>query len=112
MTDDEQVIERKLLELAFAFHVSIEGEYGCPGATCPGVQRLAVAFAALKGVGQSHPQVNIEGIRRLINAGVPSFDKNIVIALVAEVETQRANVKHLLDTCVPVQELNGDTDDD
>lgn len=48
-TDD--AIERKLLELAFGFHVGIEGEYGCPGATCPGVQRLVEKFRALKGVG-------------------------------------------------------------
>lgn len=67
--------QRKLLELAFAFHVGIEGEYGCPGETCPGVQRLVAAFAALKGVGQradiaalaapSVPQPAITAIRRL-----------------------------------------------
>lgn len=31
------------LERAIAYHKTVEGEYGCNGATCPGVQRL-VAF--------------------------------------------------------------------
>lgn len=31
-----------LLEQALAYHKTVEGEYGCPGETCPGVQRLVV----------------------------------------------------------------------
>lgn len=38
--------------LALQFHRTIEGEYGCPGLACPGVQRLIIAFTNLKGHGQ------------------------------------------------------------
>ena len=44
--------QRRLLEMAFAFHVGVEGEYGCPGQSCPGVQRLVAKFTALEGVGR------------------------------------------------------------
>lgn len=30
----------RLVQLAIAYHKNVEGEYGCPGPTCPGVQRL------------------------------------------------------------------------
>jgi hypothetical protein len=29
-----------LFDVALEYHTTIEGEYGCPGASCPGVQRL------------------------------------------------------------------------
>jgi len=47
-----RVEDRKLIELAFGFHVGIEGEYGCPGIICPGVQRLVKKMRELKGVGR------------------------------------------------------------
>jgi hypothetical protein len=30
----------EFVSLALEYHKTVEGEYGCPGATCPGVQRL------------------------------------------------------------------------
>ena len=37
------------LDLALDYHKTVEGEYGCPGASCPGVQRLtALLLAALR----------------------------------------------------------------
>lgn len=41
MTTRQQVIEALALDYHKAVDGSGEGEYGCPGATCPGVQRLA-----------------------------------------------------------------------
>lgn len=50
----EQAERAGLIEaLAIEFHQQIEGEYGCPGATCPGVRRLVAAFTELEGVGRA-----------------------------------------------------------
>lgn len=42
---------REIARIAMDFHRNIEGEYSCPGVTCPGVQRLIQKFTALDGVG-------------------------------------------------------------
>jgi len=52
--------------MAIRYHKTVEGEYGCPGASCPGVQRiltllLEAAAAALSGA--SSPLV--EAVKRL-----------------------------------------------
>lgn len=31
---------QRLQEIALDYHETVEGEYGCPGLSCPGVQRL------------------------------------------------------------------------
>ena len=41
-----------LRKVALAFHRDIEGEYGCPGESCPGVQRLIAKLTAMQGVGR------------------------------------------------------------
>ncbi len=38
--DEPQPQDARLLELATTYHKTVEGEYGCPGPSCPGVQRL------------------------------------------------------------------------
>lgn len=38
--------------VARLFHQKIEGEYGCQGSPCPGVDRLIAAFKALEGIGK------------------------------------------------------------
>ncbi len=45
-------VERRLIDLAMIFHVEVEGEYGCNGPMCPGVQRLVERLRELKGVGR------------------------------------------------------------
>ena len=39
MTEHE-AFHNLLVAKALMYHQTIEGEYGCPGVTCPGVQRL------------------------------------------------------------------------
>lgn len=41
-----------ILAVAIQFHKMVEGEYGCPGESCPGVQRLVVALTKLVGIGR------------------------------------------------------------
>lgn len=38
------VLYHRVEQFAIAYHKDIEGEYGCPGLTCPGVKRL-ITFA-------------------------------------------------------------------
>lgn len=42
------------LELAIEYHKTVEGEYGCPGASCPGVKRLVALLE--KAEAQHAPQ--------------------------------------------------------
>lgn len=53
--------DKILEELAIRFHKEIEGEYGCPGASCPGVQRLILAMKGLIGVGIRLSKSTCEG---------------------------------------------------
>lgn len=46
-----------VIRIAIDFHKHVEGEYGCPGASCPGVQRLAAAFSRLEGIGKARHAV-------------------------------------------------------
>lgn len=39
---DQQEVHKLLVAKALIYHKTVEGEYGCPGETCPGVQRLVV----------------------------------------------------------------------
>jgi hypothetical protein len=37
---DQQELRKWMVTHAILYHKKVEGEYGCPGETCPGVQRL------------------------------------------------------------------------
>lgn len=37
---DASEIHKLLVQKAILYHKTVEGEYGCPGESCPGVQRL------------------------------------------------------------------------
>ena len=44
--------QQRLLAIALQFHREIEGEYGCPGESCPGVQRLVAWLRSGIGIGR------------------------------------------------------------
>lgn len=39
-THDQQELRKLMVLKALNYHKTVEGEYGCPGEECPGVQRL------------------------------------------------------------------------
>lgn len=61
----EQILPetQRLQEIALAFHREIEGEYGCPGVACPGVQRLAAIFQRLIGHGMREDIARAKGLK-------------------------------------------------
>lgn len=49
----------RIARMALDFHRHVEGEYGCPGAECPGVLRLVALFTAAIGIGRSTDRMQI-----------------------------------------------------
>jgi len=51
----------RLEALALEYHKTVEGEYGCPGQSCPGVKRLVLLLVAAVDDPPSEPALDRRG---------------------------------------------------
>jgi len=74
--------------LALDYHKTIEGEYGCPGVTCPGVQRLVALLDQASAPAPSAVQ-ELEALKDDIRACTPPSQRGYVFAAIFPLIHQR-----------------------
>lgn len=66
----------QIVSLALEYHKSQEGEYGCPGVSCPGVQRLVIFGNACADIARADQEAEIAQLK---HAAEDAYERGAIV---------------------------------